>query len=283
MSDEQGLFVTATPIGNLGDISARALDVLRRADLIACEDTRVTRKLLQAYDIDTPTTAYHEHNADKAGPQLLVRLTNGDTIALVSDAGTPLVSDPGYRLVSAAIEAGILVRAIPGPSALLAALVVSGLPSDHFCFQGFLPNKKSARRTTLQAVKTSPGTQIFFESGHRVAASLADMADVMGDQRQAAVCRELTKMHEETSRGTLVELAAQYAMPNVETRGEFVVLVGPPPPADAAGTDEIDDALKAALSSLSVREAAQAVAYITGAPRRQIYQRALELKKDEEV
>src|SRR6202163_833533 len=216
-----GLHIVATPIGNLGDITLRALEALAGADLIACEDTRVTPKLLDRYAIATPLTAYHEHNAAKARPMLLRRLAEGAAIALVSDAGTPLVSDPGFKLVRGAQEAGHAVTALPGASATLAALTVAGLPTDQFFFAGFLPPKQAARRARIAELGRIPATLVLFETGPRLAATLADLAAGLGS-REAAICRELTKLHEEVRRGDLAALAQELA--GNEPRGEIVVV-----------------------------------------------------------
>lgn len=271
-----GLYVVATPIGNLGDITLRALATLAAADVIACEDTRVTRRLTGRYGILTPLTPYHEHNAAVARPKLLARLARGEAIALVSDAGTPLISDPGYKLVRAAREAGHEVTALPGASAVLAALVVAGLPTDRFFFAGFLPAKQTARRARIAALSTIPATLVLYESGPRLASTLADLADELGP-RAAAVCRELTKLHEEVRRGELAQLARDYAA-GAETRGEFVVVVAPPVES-AAAAGEVDAMLRRALARASVKEAVGEVACATGRPRREIYRRALALAK----
>jgi 16S rRNA (cytidine1402-2'-O)-methyltransferase len=273
-----GLHIVATPIGNLRDITLRALEVLAAADLIACEDTRVTRKLLDHYGISSPVTPYHEHNAAEARPKLLARLATGATVALVSDAGTPLISDPGFKLVRAAREAGHAVTALPGPSAALAALVVSGLPTDRFLFEGFLPPKPGARRARIGELARLDATLVLYESGPRIGAALADLAESLG-QREAAICRELTKLHEEVRRGDLVELAAHYTG-DAETRGEFVVVVAPAADTGPAlQPDEFDALLRAALVRLSVKEAVAEIAAVTGKPRRDVYQRALALAK----
>jgi 16S rRNA (cytidine1402-2'-O)-methyltransferase len=272
-----GLHLVATPIGNLRDITVRALEVLAAADLIACEDTRVTRKLLDHYGISTPLTPYHDHNAAEARPKLITRLSQGATIALVSDAGTPLVSDPGYKLVRAAQEAGIAVTAMPGASAVLAALAVAGLPSDRFFFEGFLPAKEGARRTRIAELKRIPATLVLFESGPRIAAALADLAEGLGP-RAAAICRELTKLHEEVRRTDLPILAHHYAE-GAETRGEFVIVIAPAT-ADTTAAADVDALLRAALARLSVKEAVAEVAAVTGEPRREVYQRALALTKE---
>jgi 16S rRNA (cytidine1402-2'-O)-methyltransferase len=271
-----GLHVVATPIGNLRDVSLRALETLAGADVIACEDTRVTRRLLDHYGITTPLTPYHEHNAATARPKLLARLGAGESVALVSDAGTPLVSDPGYKLVRAAREAGYAVIAAPGASAALAALTVAALPTDRFFFEGFLPAKDSARDKRISELARIPATLILYESGPRLARTLAALAEGLGP-RQAAVCRELTKLHEEIRRGELAALARTYAG-GAETRGEIVIVVAPPS-ADAAepSASEIDALLRRALQRASVKDAVSEVAVATGRPRREIYQRALAL------
>jgi 16S rRNA (cytidine1402-2'-O)-methyltransferase len=272
-----GLYLVATPIGNLGDISLRALEVLAGVDIIACEDTRVTRKLMDRYGIETPLTSYHEHNATEARPRLLARLADGQAIALVSDAGTPLISDPGYKLVRAACEAGHTLTALPGPSSVLAALSVAGLPTDRFFFEGFLPVKQAARHKRVAKLASIPATLVLFESGSRLAATLTDLAAAFGN-RAAAACRELTKLHEEVRRGDLETLARDYAA-GAESRGEFVVVVAPP--ADDDGTsDNVDELLLQALRRVSVKDAVGEVALATGRPRREVYQRALILAKD---
>jgi 16S rRNA (cytidine1402-2'-O)-methyltransferase len=273
-----GLYVVATPIGNLRDITLRALDVLRAADLIACEDTRVTARLLAAHGVATPTTPYHDHNAARVRPNLLRRLAAGETVALVSDAGTPLVSDPGYRLVRAAVEAGVPVTPIPGASALLGALAVAGLPTDRFLFAGFLPSRDTARRKALDELASVPATLVFFESAQRLAKSLRAMADMLGP-RDATVARELTKRFEETRRGELGTLADHYAEAG-PPKGEVVVVVGPPDARAATHDDAAVDAmLRDELAAGSVKDAATAVAAQTGRPRKTLYQRALALKE----
>jgi 16S rRNA (cytidine1402-2'-O)-methyltransferase len=274
-----GLYLVATPIGNLRDITLRALDTLKEADRVACEDTRITGKLLRNYGISVPMTAYHEHNAAKARPKLLEALAKGERVALVSDAGTPLISDPGYKLVRAALDAGHPVTAVPGPSASLTALQLSGLPSDRFTFAGFLPPKRGARRRALADIAGAPGTLILFESGPRLASSLADMVAVLGD-RPAAVARELTKLHEEVRRGSLAALAAQYEA-EAPPKGEIAVVIGEATPL-APDAGEIDALLRTALAEngISVRDAADRVAAATGAKRREIYRRALALKEE---
>jgi len=272
-----GLHIVATPIGNAGDLTFRAVEVLRAADLIACEDTRVTGKLLARYGIDTRRLAYHEHNAERVRPALLEKLRAGARIALVSDAGTPLVSDPGYRLVRDVIAEGLPVTAVPGPSAPLTALILSGLPPARFFFAGFLAAKRAARRAELAELRAVKATLIFFEAPHRLAESLADMAEMLGD-RPAAVARELTKLFEEVRRAKLGELAAHYAAAGAP-KGEIVVVVGPPL-EEATGEAELDERLRAALATMSLRDAANAVAEATGLPRRQVYARSLKLLEE---
>jgi len=273
-----GLHIVATPIGNLGDITLRALQALAGADLIACEDTRVTRKLLDRYAIATPLTPYHEHNAAKARPLLLRRLSEGAAIALVSDAGTPLISDPGYKLVAAAQDAGHPVTALPGASALLAALTVAGLPTDQFLFAGFLPPKEAARRARIAELARIPATLVLFEAGPRLEATLADLAAGLGRDREAAVCRELTKLHEEIRRGDLARLAASYA--DKPPRGEIVLVIAPPRAAPRVGAAETEALLRQALNRVSLKDAVGEVADATGLPRREVYQRALTIAKD---
>lgn len=275
---EPALYLVATPIGNLGDVTLRALETLAAADLLACEDTRVTRILLERYGIRQKMTAYHEHNSAEAGPRLIEALGAGKSVALCSDAGTPLVSDPGYRLVEQALEAGIRVVPIPGPSAILAALTGSGLPSDTFLFGGFLPVKAGQRRTRLEALKAVPATLIFFESPRRVAESLAAMAEVLGD-RPAAVGRELTKAFEELRRGTLANLAEHYAEA-ATPRGEIVVVVGPPGQAPQAQADDIDRLLVSLAAEMPASKAAAEAARQLGVPKPDLYRRLMELKRD---
>lgn len=274
-----GLHVVATPIGNLGDISFRALSTLAAADAILAEDTRVTKTLLAHYGISTPLIAYHEHNAAEMRPRVLTRLREGQKLALVSDAGTPLVSDPGFKLVEAAQEEGLHVSTVPGASAVLAALVLAGLPTDRFFFEGFLPPRSGARRERLEALRAIPGTLVFFESPRRVAEMLEDAAQVLGP-RPAAVARELTKMFETVRRGPLDELAARYAG-EPTPKGEIVVLIGPPTGDASPRTSDADvDALLARhLESLSVKDAVDVVAQETGLPRKRVYARAVALVK----
>ena len=275
-----GLYVVATPIGNLRDVTFRALATLAAANAVLAEDTRVTKRLLAHYGITTPLVTYNEHSNEAVRERMILRLREGQALALVSDAGTPLVSDPGYRLVQAAIEAGLAVTPIPGPSALLTALVVSGLPTDRFFFEGFLPPKSGARRTRLQEIAGIPGTLILYEAPHRLPEMLADAADVLGE-RPAVMARELTKLYETVRRGTLRELADAFAQEG-PPKGEIVVLVGeaprgaPGPQADAA----LDVRLRAALDRHSIKDAAALVAAETGLPKREVYARALALAKD---
>jgi 16S rRNA (cytidine1402-2'-O)-methyltransferase len=275
-----GLYLVATPIGAARDVTLRALDVLKGADLIAAEDTRQARKLLEIHGIRREARTilpYHDHNGAAQRPRLLAALEEGRSVALVSDAGTPLVADPGYRLAVEAIAAGHALRAVPGASALLAALAVAGLPTDRFLFAGFLPPRDAARARVLGELAPVPATLVFYESPRRLAASLAAMAAALGAERRAAVCRELTKRFEEVRRGTLAALAAEQAASMVP-KGEIVVVVGPPLPA-AVGAEALDAALNAALAAGSVKDAAAEVAAALGLPRRAVYARALELAK----
>ncbi len=272
-----GLCLVATPIGNAADITLRALEVLKNADVIACEDTRVTARLLAIHGIATPLVPYHDHNAERARPALIRRLKKGQTVALVSDAGTPLVSDPGYRLVRACIAEGVPVTALPGPSAVLAALLLSGLPTDRFLFAGFLPPRSAARRRALAQLAGVRASLVFMESPRRLAAALADMADTLGG-REAAVGRELTKMFEEVRRGRLPDLARHYR-DRGPPKGEVTVVVAPPEDEKEPSEHEVDRQLKEALKEASVRDAATRVAAATGVARRRIYARALALKR----
>ena len=253
----------------------RALDILGGVEEVLAEDTRVASKLLSAYGVKARLSPYHDHNGAERRPVLLKRLEAGGRIALISDAGTPLVSDPGWKLVHEALEQGIRVYPVPGASALLAGLVASGLPSDRFLFAGFLPPKSGARRTEIESLKQVPATLVFYESGPRLAESLADLAAVLGE-RDCAVARELTKLFEETRRGTLAELAAHYEEAG-PPRGEIVLLVGPPRDVAATAAD-IDSALRVALAEMPTKAAASAVAEALGLAKRDVYQRALQLK-----
>ncbi len=278
-----GLYPVATPIGNLRDITLRALDTLAQADLVVCEDTRVTGRLLARYGIAARLRSYNDHNAARQRPAILEALKAGKSVALVSDAGSPLISDPGYRLVADAIAAGHRVEAVPGPTAAIAALQVSGLPTDRFRFVGFLAPKDGKRRRQLEALAAETCTLIFYESGPRLAASLRAMADILGD-RPAAVARELTKRYEEVRRGTLADLAAAW---DGAPKGEIVVVVGGvaggrPDAGGGSGTEEDIDALIRAgfAAGDSVRSVTDAVAGSTGTPRRTIYRRALALSRE---
>ena len=274
---EPALYLVATPIGNLGDITLRALETLAGADMLACEDTRVTRVLLDRYGIRQKPAAYHEHNAGEAGPRLIAALEAGKSVALVSDAGTPLISDPGFRLVGQALAAGIRVVPIPGASAVLAALVASGLPSDAFLFAGFLPVKDGQRRARLEELRGAPAKLVFLESPRRLADSLVAMADVFGD-RPGAVGRELTKAFEEMRTGSLSALAAHYA--GVATpKGEIVVLIGPPAKR-TEGPEEVDRVLMSLAGEMPASKAAAEAARITGQPKQALYRRLLELKDE---
>jgi 16S rRNA (cytidine1402-2'-O)-methyltransferase len=270
-----GLHLVATPIGNLRDITLRALETLAAADVIACEDTRVTRKLLDHYGITTPMTPYHEHNAATARPKLLERLAGGQAVALVSDAGTPLVSDPGFKLVRAAQAAGHAVSAAPGPSAALTALTVAGLPTDRFFFEGFLPAKDGQRQARIAELARIPATLLLFETGPRLPRTLAALATALGP-REAAVCRELTKLHEEIRRGELPALARAYE-DGAETRGEMVIVVAAAAADAESSTADTDELLRLALERGSVKDAVSEVAAATGRPRREVYRRALAL------
>ena len=271
-----GLHLVATPIGNLADITLRALETLAAADIVACEDTRVSRVLLDRYGIRRRTTAYHEHNAGEAGPKLIAALQGGQSVALISDAGTPLVSDPGYRLVGEAIDHGIRVVPIPGPSAPLAALTASGLPSDAFLFAGFLPVKSGQRLTRLEALKAVPATLIFFESPRRLAESLGAMVEALGGERKAAIGRELTKTFEEMRTGTLRALADHYAAADTP-KGEIVVCVGPAE-AKADEPADIDRLLLSLAAEMPASKAAAEAAKMTGGQKQALYRRLLELR-----
>ena len=274
-----GLYVTATPIGNARDITLRALDILKDCDAILAEDTRVTAKLLAMHGISKPLLAYNDHNAPRERPKILARLRHGARLALVSDAGTPLVSDPGYKLVREAIAEGIPVQAIPGASAPLTALALAGLPSDRFFFAGFLPSKRGERRTVLEELKTVRATLIFFESPQRIGESLKDMSEIFGP-RACVVARELTKLHEEINRGILPDLSAHYEKAG-PPRGEITLLVGPPGES-APDLPRMDGLLEKALKFMPVRAAADLVADALDLHRRQVYERALELKNGDE-
>ncbi len=268
------LYVVAGPIGNASDITLRALDVLREADVIACEDTRVTARLLAIHKIKRPLVACHDHNEAQAAPALVARIAAGERVALLSDAGTPVVSDPGFRLITACIEAGLAVVPLPGPSAVLAALAVAGLPAERFFFQGFLPARAAARRTAIAELARVPAALVVLEAPHRLKDCLCDLAQGLGP-RPAAVARELTKLFEEVRRGTLDALAGYYRdQPAV--RGEITLVIGPPAPA-AVDADEARRLLALALQTASARDAVRDVAAATGISRRTLYQDALRL------
>jgi 16S rRNA (cytidine1402-2'-O)-methyltransferase len=270
-----GLHLVATPIGNLGDITLRALETLAGVDVIACEDTRITRRLTERFAITAVLKPYHDHNAATARPKILEQLAAGASIALVSDAGTPLISDPGFKLVREVSAAGHQVTALPGPSSVLAALAVAALPTDRFYFEGFLPAKEAARRTRLIELARIDATLVMFESGSRIRESLRDLAAVLG-HRDAAICRELTKLHEDIRRAPLGELAD--AADALETRGEFVLVVGPPPPdAGMMSSEDLDELLLASLKESSVKDSVARAVEMSGRPRREVYARALEL------
>ncbi|HVT55462.1 MAG TPA: 16S rRNA (cytidine(1402)-2'-O)-methyltransferase [Xanthobacteraceae bacterium] len=271
-----GLYVVATPIGNLADISLRALATLQSADLVLCEDTRVTLKLLDRYGLKPKLFAYHEHNAAAMRPKILKELAAERAVALVSDAGTPLISDPGFKLVAEALESGFRVYPVPGASALLAALVAAGLPTDRFFFEGFLPPKSGQRKNRVAELKTIPSTLVLYETGPRLGESLRDLSGVLG-AREAAVCRELTKTFEEVRRGSLDELAAHVEASGAP-KGEIVIVVAPPDAAEPISSEELDDKLKRALERGSLKDAVALVTEETGMKRRDVYARALVLE-----
>ncbi|HKT77583.1 MAG TPA: 16S rRNA (cytidine(1402)-2'-O)-methyltransferase [Sphingobium sp.] len=271
---EPGLYIVAGPIGNLGDLTPRAAEVLRLADVIAVEDTRVSARLLRHAGSDRPMIPYHDHSAEGVRARLIERMAS-ESVALLSDAGTPLISDPGYKLVRDARAAGRAITTLPGPSAAIAALTLSGLPTDRFLFMGFLPNKQKARMDALDEVAALRATLVFYESGPRLSESLAAMAEALGD-RDAAVSREISKAFEETRTGTLSDLAARYA--DAPPKGEIVVIVGPPGEAPEASPEEADAALIEAMERLPVSKAAGEVAKKLGLDRRALYARAMELK-----
>jgi 16S rRNA (cytidine1402-2'-O)-methyltransferase len=272
-----GLYVVATPIGNLGDITLRALAVLARADVIYCEDTRHSRTLLSHFGLSAPARPYHEHNAAKERPRVLAGLADGRRIALISDAGTPLISDPGWKLVREAVDAGHRVEALPGASAALVALTVGGLPTDAFLFAGFLPPKSVGRRARIAELAAVPATLVFFEAPSRVPEAVADLAAVLG-ARPAALARELTKLHEEVRRAPLDQLAA--TLEGTTVKGEAVILVGPPQQGEVAD-ETIVARLEAALANMSLRDAAKAVADALGVPKSRVYDLGLRARKEE--
>lgn len=272
-----GLYIVATPIGNLSDLSPRASEVLANADVIAVEDSRVTAKLLAHIGVKRPMTPYHDHNADRVRPGLIARMAD-QVVALVSDAGTPLISDPGYKLVRDARAAGHDVTTIPGPSAVIAALTLAGLPTDRFLFIGFLPAKAGARATAIAEVAVVRATLVLYESGPRLAATLTALRDGLGD-REAAVAREISKKFEETVKGSLGELAERYG--EAPPKGEIVIVVAPPGEAPAPEASDVDDALREALLRLSPSRAAAKVAAALGLPRKAVYDRAMHLAAEE--
>jgi 16S rRNA (cytidine1402-2'-O)-methyltransferase len=277
------LYVVATPIGNLEDLSARAVHVLGRVDLIACEDTRHTARLLGAYSIQTPTQSYFEHNEQRRTPELIERMLAGASVALVTDAGTPAISDPGYRLVRAALAAGVRVAAIPGPSAAIAALSISGLPTDRFTFEGFLPQRATARRRALEAIARETRTMIFYEAARRLAETIGAMAAVFGPDREAAVVREITKVFEETVRGTLGELHERFA--EAEPRGEITIIVaGAPEVSMGMEANPMDPLTVETLcaAGLSLKQASAVIAKLSGRSRREVYQGALAKRGNDE-
>lgn len=270
------LFVVATPIGNMQDLSARAREVLESVALIAAEDTRHSRKLLAHYAINTKMVAYHDHNEREQTPKLLRRLQAGESIALISDAGTPLISDPGYRVVQAAHEAGITVSPIPGPSALTAALSVAGLPTDRFCFEGFLPARQKARRDRLANLRGEPRTMVFYESVHRMPDCISDMIDAFGEQRRACISRELSKLHEQVRLASLGQLRAQLGAGEITAKGEFVIVVAGGVEAGQSSL-EIDALLNELAGKLPDKEVARIVSNVTGEKRNALYKRLLDL------
>lgn len=276
---EPGLYIVAGPIGNLGDLTPRAAEVLRLADVVAVEDTRVSARLLRHAGSDRPMIPYHDHSADHVRSRLIERMAS-ESVALLSDAGTPLISDPGYKLVRDARAAGRKITTLPGPSAAIAALTLSGLPTDRFLFMGFLPSKVKARGDILDEVAALRATLVFYESGPRLSDSLAAMAAALGD-REAAVSREISKTFEETVTGTLTELSVRYA--DAPPKGEIVVTVGPPGEAPPASAEDADAALLEALTRLPVSKAAGEVAKKLGLDRRTLYDRANELKGEREA
>jgi 16S rRNA (cytidine1402-2'-O)-methyltransferase len=272
------LYIIATPIGNASDISLRALDMLRTVHVLACEDTRVTSKLLARHGISVPLMAYHEHNGEKARPAIIRRLKNGENVALVSDAGTPLISDPGYKLVRACAQENLPVTTLPGASAVMSALVLSGLPTNRFMFAGFLPPKRGQRRHELEALAIIPATLVFMESPRRLPACLMDMCDVLGD-RDAAVSREITKLYEETRRGSLTDLADIYDQEG-PPKGEVMIVVSGPQKVEIVDDEALEGLLRAALQRTSLRDAVKEVALVTRLPRQKVYQQALFIDRD---
>ncbi len=277
---EPGLYVVATPIGNLRDVTFRALATMAAANAVLAEDTRVTRTLLMHYGITTPLLAYHEHSNEAVRERMVLRMQAGEALALVSDAGTPLVSDPGFKLVQAAIAAGLPVTPVPGPSAVMTAIVAAGLPTDRFFFEGFLPSRSGARRNRLSALAGIPGSLVLFEAPQRLPDMLNDAVQVFGGKRPAAVARELTKFYETVRRGTLGSLAETYTVEGAP-RGEVVVVIGPTgdEPVGEEADAALDASLQAALATHSIKDAAALVADETGRPKREVYSRALALSR----
>ena len=280
MTDAPGsLYIVATPIGNFGDISQRAVEVLERADLVAAEDTRHSLKLLNHLGIQAKLRSVHEHNEREIAPRLLALMDEGQDIALISDAGTPLISDPGYHLVAQARNAGLKVIPIPGPSALIAALSVCGLPTDRFTFEGFLPHKSAARRAVLEKLVGETRTLVFYESSHRIEKSLADMAEVLGVDREATLARELTKRFETIHQGSLSELVLWLQDDDQQQKGEFVVVVKGAQESIRTSADEVDRLLRILMEELPLKQAAGLAAKLTGDKKNRLYQRALELRE----
>ena len=274
--EKGALYVVATPIGNLGDLSQRAIEVLQGVTVIAAEDTRHSRQLLQQFEINTDCLALHEHNERKVTAALLARLAQGDSIALVSDAGTPLLSDPGFHLVREAARQGLPIIPVPGPSAIMAALSAAGLPTDRFCFEGFLPSKSAARRRRLEALQQATPTLVFFEAPHRILATLADMQSIFSADRQVVLARELTKTFETFLRGSLAEVLQQVSADQNQQKGEMVILLQGASQAEQDGIDaDTERVLKILLQELSVKQAASLAAAITGAKKNLLYQFAL--------
>ncbi len=282
MSIEKGcLYVVATPIGNLGDMSPRAIEVLKGVDHIAAEDTRHSTPLLRHFGITTPLMALHEHNEAKISEALVRRLQAGEAIAVISDAGTPLVSDPGYVLVRRAREEGIKVVPVPGPSALITALSVAGLPTDRFSFEGFLPAKSGARRKRLEALAAASRTLVFYEAPHRIRESLEDMAALFGADRPAALARELTKTYETVRSDTLAALAAWVADDHYQQKGEIVVVVQGAPQAQGPDSAEVDRLLTMLLKEVPLKQAVRLAVAISGAKKNEVYGRAVALQEEE--
>ncbi|MEP3198488.1 MAG: 16S rRNA (cytidine(1402)-2'-O)-methyltransferase [Lentilitoribacter sp.] len=278
---DQGLYIVATPIGNLSDITVRSLEVLASCDVIACEDTRTSRKLLDRYQITTRTVAYHEHNAEFASGKIIEALDEGKTIAVISDAGTPLISDPGFRVVNDAIAAGHKVIPVPGASSVLTALMAAGLPTDSFYYAGFLPSKEKARTDRFKELGAIKATLIFFESPHRITASLKNAISVLGEDRQACICRELTKSHEEFVKGSLKELHETFEARNV--KGEVVFVIAPPQEEEVDLDEDITPLLIKLASEMSTSQAASEASRITGRSRKDLYQQLLSLKSDTNI